>query len=133
MTVWAYANGGSRSLAIPASVKRKAFVILKRQGITGVRAMIRVYVAAIFLLLKDVITVSGVVIELDREYPGYDADIKAMLLRKSRKAGMNLSDEAITFANIGKASQAHDVAWKVFVGRKEPDHKATWPAIRKVL
>ena len=132
-TVWAYADGGSRSLSMPAGVKRKAFVVLKRRDITGARALLRVYTASLFLLLRDVITARGIVVELDREYPGYDADIKAMLLRKFRQKGINVSDEAIAFGNIGKLAEAHRVAWQIFVGRKEPDHRATWPEVRKVL
>jgi len=132
-TVWAYADGGSRSLLMPAAVKRKALAVLKRRDISGARALLRVYTATMFPLLKDVVTARGIIIELDREYPGYDADIKAMLLRKFRRNGLRVSEEAITFGNIGKLAEAHRVAWQTFVGRKEPDHKLTWPEVRKVL
>jgi len=47
--------------------------------------------------------------------------------------GESLSDEAITFGHVGKGAQAHDVAWKTFIGRREPDRRAAWPELRKVL
>jgi len=133
MTVWAYANGGSRSLAVSAAVKRKAFSVLKRRGLTGARALLRVYTTVMFLLLKDVVAIRGAIVELDREYPGYDAEIKAMLLRKFRKVGINAPNEAITFGNISKLAEAHRVAWQIFVGRKKPDRKTTWPELKKWL
>jgi hypothetical protein len=132
-TVWAYADGDTRSLAIPAIVKRKAFAALKHRHITGARALVRVYTAALFLLLKDIFRVPGIVIELDREYPGYEADIKAMLLRKFWQAGIDMPTEAITVVNIGKKAMAHDVAWQVFVGLREPDINADWSEVEKVL
>jgi hypothetical protein len=132
-TVWAYADGESRSLVMSAAVKRKVFAFLKRRGITGVRALVRAYTAVLFVLLKDIIAVRGVVIELDREYPGYDAEIKAMLLRKLRQAGINAPGDAIIFGNIGKLAEAHRVAWQIYVGRKEPDRKATWPEVKNLL
>ena len=133
MTVWAYANGESRSLAMSAAVKRKAFAVLKRHGITGARALMRVYTAAMFLLLKEVIAVRGVVIELDREYPGYDAEIKAMLLRKFRLTEIKAPGEAITFGNIGKLAEAHRVAWQIYVGQKAPDRRTDWSEVKKWL
>lgn len=132
-TVWAIANGDSQSLSMPAAVKRKIFAVLKRQGFTGAQALIRVYCLAMFIMLKDMITAHGIVIELDREYPGYDAEIKSMLLRRFWNAGLKVSEEVITFGNIGKQSVAHDVAWKVYVGRKEPDQKLIWPYVKKLL
>ncbi len=133
MTVWAIADGESRSLAMSAPVKRRAFAILKRRHITGARALVRVYTAALFLLLRDIISAPGIDIELDREYPGYDADIKAMLLQKLRRAGINVSGEAIGVTNVGKGAQAHDVAWKVFVGRRKPDRRAAWSELKRAL
>ncbi|MBI3763376.1 MAG: hypothetical protein HY260_16135 [Chloroflexi bacterium] len=133
MTVWAYADGDTRSLAMPAAVKRKAFATLKRRQITGARALVRLYTAALLLLLKDVVIIPDVVIEIDREYPGYDADIKAMLLLKFHREGADVAAETIAFAHIGKKAKAHDAAWQVFVGLKEPDLKVTWAEVEKVL
>lgn len=132
-TVWAYADGESRTLSMSASVKRKAFAVLKDRQITGVRALVRVYTAALVLLLKEAIAIPGTVVELDREYPGYDADIKGMLLRKLRQAGSRVSAKAIVFANIGKKALAHDLAWKVYVGLRLPDVKASWAEVERLL
>lgn len=62
-TVWAYADGESRTLSMSASVKRKAFAVLKDRQITGVRALVRVYTAALVLLLKEAIAIPGTVVE----------------------------------------------------------------------
>lgn len=132
-TTWACADDGSLSLVMPSAVKRKAFAVLRRQGITGAQALVRIYTAAMFLLLKDIITTRGIVIVLDREYPGYDADIKAMLLRKFWRAGLDVSHDAITFGNVGKNAEAHRVAWQIFVGRSEADRKITWAGLRRLL
>ena len=132
-TIWAVANGESESLIMPAAVKRKIFAVLKRQGFTGAQALIRVYCLVMFIMLKDMITAHGIVIELDREYPGYDPDIKAMLLRRFWKAGLKVPEEVITFGNIGKNAEAHRVAWQIYVGRKEPDRKLTWLQMKKLL
>ena len=117
-------------MAVSAAVKRKAFSVLKRRGLTGARALLRVYTIVMFLLLKDVVAIRGAIVELDREYPGYDAEIKAMLFRK---VGINAPNEAITFGNISKLAEAHRVAWQIFVGRKKPDRKTTWPELKKWL
>ena len=109
-TVWAYADGATRSLAMAAAVKRKAFAALRHKRITGARALVRIYTAAIFLLLRDIVGIQGIRIELDREYPGYEADIKAMLLRKLRRVGLKVSADAITVISIGKQSRAHKLA-----------------------
>ena len=132
-TVGAYANGESRSLAMPSTVKRKAFAELKRRHITGARALVRVYTAAMLILLKEIVATPNTVIELDREYPGYDADIKAMLLRKFGRAGIAVDSTTIQFANVRKKAKAHHAAWRVFVGLDEPDLKVNWEEVEEAL
>ncbi|MBM4402658.1 MAG: hypothetical protein FJ044_05435 [Candidatus Cloacimonetes bacterium] len=57
---------------------------------------------------------------IDLEYPGWSEQIKDFVLRFSRKLGIKVIADQIEFASIGRKSEAHQNAYKVFKGWMKP-------------
>jgi len=115
-TILAYANDERYAVCIPSRVKREVLNSLRKQGRSKPRAVLWLFAASLFLLLRDVLNrVSEVTI--DFEYVGYDADIKSMLLRFARNHGVQVEPDVLRFGAIGKHSNAHAQAIGVFRGR----------------
>ena len=53
-TVLAFSNGARCAIVIPAAVKRQALAYLQKRGKSRKIAVIMVFVAGLFLLLRDV-------------------------------------------------------------------------------
>ena len=131
-TVLALSNDEQFSIVIPARVKREALVCLRRRGWYGRRAILACFSAGLFLLLRQ----SRVQIDLiviDQEYEGHERDIRGMLLRHLRSAGMEVPAERIAFGQVGKHSGAHRLAWAVHRGKYAPDYTVTLDEFLSIL
>ena len=122
VTVLAFANGVERSILIPAIQKRKVLAVLKRRRPEWSRALVNVYVFSVLvhLLVKDHIEKLSPII-IDKEYPGHEAVIKNRILTLCRRRGIVVHKDQIVFANIGKKSPAHKLAWRVYNRLVDPD------------
>ncbi len=123
-TVLAFANDINYSILIRAIVKRRCIQQLRRRRIGNKIIVLRLFSAGLFLLLRDILK-EGAIVMIDTEYTGREGDIKGMLLRMAKHANIELNSHQIQFGQIGKKSQAHQVAIEVFRGRKAPDRVLT--------
>lgn len=118
-TILAFSNRHQYVIRIPASVKRDMFNRLQIKGKSRKNAYLWIFSAGVFLLLKPylptIISQCEVVV-IDTEYTGHDANIKDMVLRHCRNAGFNLPKTRIRFAQVGKSSNAHEIAYRVQKG-----------------
>ena len=123
-TVLAVSNDQHRSILIPAAVKREVFGRLRRRGESSKRATVRIFAAALYLLLMPVIDPDSWIV-VDLEYPGYETLIKSMLLRWLRRIRPGTRTDQIRFRRIGKASPAHQIAMDTYQGKLDPDKVVT--------
>ena len=65
-------------------------------------------------------------IVFDREYPSKEALIKDLFLQLVRKDKPNFDKNSVWFDEIGKKSNAHWEAYRVFKGEEEPDKTVTY-------
>lgn len=131
-TVLAFSNGIRRAIVIPAAVKRKALAYLWERGKSRKVAVIIVFAAGLFLLLRDEVKFIDLAI-IDREYTGYDALIRNRLLQFFRTAGLRVSPDVFVFGYVGKRSKAHDLAMKVHRDKHIPDCLITLKELLDVL
>lgn len=87
---------------------------------------------ALFLLLSERLDALGG-ITIDTEYPGHEAEIKSLLLHLLRQNGRRVEADAIVFAQIGKASPAHDLAIGVTRGQYRAHRTIKEQDVWKVL
>jgi hypothetical protein len=123
-TILAYSNTRRYAICIPGQVKREVLARLRQQGKSKTRAVIWMFSAGLFFLLRDVLAqVSWITIDL--EYEGHEADIKSILMRLARQNGLRVALEVFTFAAVGKSSGAHEQAIGVFRGQLKADRIIT--------
>ena len=119
-TVVAVADGFTVTVHVTARVKQQVRATLRKRGVKPRMIMIRMFVGAIVLALcnhgKEVPS-----LWIDREYTGYEATIKSLLLDRGRRTGLNLSKDDIMFTRIGKRSPAHRAAIRVMRGQVAAD------------
>lgn len=122
VTVLAFANGVERSILISASQKRKVLAVLKKRRPQWSTRLTIVYVFSVlvYLLVKDHMEKLSLII-IDKEYPGHEAVIKNRILTLCRRRGIVIHKDQIVFANIGKKSPAHKLAWKAYNRLVDPD------------
>ncbi len=119
-TALAFSDGIEASILILAVDKRECVRKLRQRGESGRTMYLKLFAAALFLLLKDYLDQLGV-ITIDVEYPGKDAEIRAMLLDRIWKIEPTFSKERIVFRRIGKKSSSHRKALAVYRGEEQPD------------
>ena len=122
-TILAFADGIAYSVRIPAAVKRDCFHILTMRYRKVRLAYLKVFSAALFLLLRQHITQIHFVI-IDIEYMGHDGDMRGMLLNYIRRIVPDFPKDAILFKAIGH-SAAHYKAYDTHVGKMQPDYVVT--------
>jgi hypothetical protein len=115
-----FSDSKTYGILIRRSAKRKVFETLRKRYTQLKRPELRVFAAAVFLLIRDHLDrLESITIDL--EYEGHDADIKGMLLRHIRKVRPDFPKEQISFRSIGRKSKAHFKAYGIFSGRQTPD------------
>jgi hypothetical protein len=101
---------------IQGSVKRAVLEILRERGKKAGVAILLLFAACLYLLLQD--SVADIErIEIDTEYVGHEADIRAFLLRHVWSKQPDFEPWRIAFRRIGKKSPAHQKAEAVRKGR----------------
>ena len=121
-TVLAFSDGIEASILILAVEKRMCVRKLRQRGESGRTFYLKLFAAALFLLLKDYLDQLEI-ITIDLEYPGKEVEIRAMLLDHIWKTDPAFSKEQIVFRGVGKKSPAHQKALAVYRGEEEPDRK----------
>ena len=116
-TVLAFANDIEYAILIPARVKRAIIQKLRAWGKSKVRAVLQIFAAGLFLLVRDSLgEVEQIVI--DTEYTGYDVDIRSMLLNHIWRMDPTFDKELLVFRRIGKKSPAHKLALATYQGKQ---------------
>lgn len=117
-TVIAYTNECQKAILIKAKDKRNLQEIFRKMGKRSV-FVIRIFSLLIFLLLKDEKSLKKIII--DKEYPGWDAQIKNYILSDFNRIGIKLDPSIIEFKEIGKTSEAHWQAYYVFKKKRKAE------------
>jgi len=121
-TALTFSDGIESSILILAVEKRECIKKLRQSGLSGANLYLKLFVAALFLLLKDYLDRLEV-ITIDIEYPGKETEIRVLLLDLIWKIDPVFSRERIVFRNIGKKSRAHLKGLAVYRGEEQPDRK----------
>lgn len=131
-TVLAFSNGRSKSILIPAQIKRDIIIFFHRKGISGKTFYLRIFSITLFLLflLKDYISIFHTVY-IDKEYMGKEAVIKQYLLQIFERNNISIYSDQIQFTLIGKKSLAHYLAISIFRKNVLPDKTITFEDIVK--
>lgn len=119
-TVVAFSNQEVCSILITAKIKRACIQKMRDRGVRPPRLQAMLFATALFLLLKDHISKSSMVI-IDREYFGNESLIKSHLINLFYRARMHINPDIIQFDLVGKKSPAHKIAIETFRGKRNPD------------
>lgn len=123
-TVLAMCDGHKRTILIPARVKREALAMLRSNGKGRNIAYYQLFAVGLFILLEphlhDIIKHKENIM-IDKEYVGQEDKIKGMLLGYAHSKGLDLSKRQVFFAQVGKKSAAHKMAWEVQRGDRKAD------------
>ncbi len=118
-TALAFSNSDSSAVLIPAVEKRAYLEALRKHGHRGFEPYLRLFVAGVFLLIRDYLP-KIVLVVIDVENEGHDKIIRRLLLRQIRKVRENFPPDAIVFEQIGRKSPAHKKALAVFQKKEQP-------------
>jgi hypothetical protein len=121
-TVLAFSNEISFSLLILAVDKRECLRRIRKRGETGKALYLKLFTAALFLLVKDFLDRLDSII-IDQEYEGKEKEIKGMLLNYIRMIEPSFPKDGIEVRRIGKGSRAHRKAIAVFRGEEKPNSR----------
>lgn len=131
-TTLAFANGEARVIVVPARVKQVAIRRLRRVGLTGSRATLWLFSAAIFLLIRDHLPkITRIIIDI--EYQGHEADVRLILLNFIRYQYPQYPARTIVFQQVGKKSPAHALAFKAHKGRVAAGQVVGWGDFEMLL
>ena len=121
-TVLAFSNGVDFAILVPAAVKKAGERELRRRGVSGPTLTLRLFSAALFLLLKhhldDVTSVT-----IDNEYDRHDKDITRMLLERIWRVKPAFPKDRIDIREITKKSPSHKKAWETQRGIIKPNKR----------
>lgn len=119
VTVVAVANGRVKSIQIGAGEKQKLIKIMRVLDYPNKSYVLKIFAGLIFLLLRgEKISI----VEIDKEYPGYEGIIKNMILQLYGK--FHFKTPEILFVLVGKESKAHKIALSTFQKKIKADSKA---------
>ena len=115
-TAIGFANGKTRAMLISASEKMKLKQYFRDSG-KRKAYIYKCFAALVFLLIKDEERLDLVII--DTEYPGQEPLIKNHLLNFFKTLSRSDVDKStFVFKSIGKASNAHKVAYDAYKGKE---------------
>jgi hypothetical protein len=131
-TVLAFSNDIQHAIRIPAVVKRNLVQYFRQKGKSKTRAVMLLFSAALFLLLRDALErIDRIVIAV--EYEGYENEIKGWLLSHIYQVDPAFDKARVRFQRVGKESPAHQRASAVFRGQEPPDQVITEQALLSAL
>ena len=131
-TVLAFSNDVQHAIRIPAAVKRNLVRHLRQKGKSKTRAVILLFSAALFLLLRDTLERIDQIV-IDVEYEGYEDEIKGWLLSHIYQLDPVFDKTRVRFQRVGKKSPAHRRALAVFRGQEPPDRVITEQVLLSTL
>jgi len=123
-TTLGFSDDRQAAILIPAAVKRNCSRELRARGVRPKMVSIRMFVGGLFLLMENYLNQIEIV-TIDQEFPGWEAEIKGLLLKHIRQQVPDFASENIVFGQIGRASRAHQVAWRTYRGERVPEKKVT--------
>ena len=130
-TIVAFSDGIFASIIISAKDKREIQKVFRKTGKNRI-FVYRLFAILIFILIKKHIK-NIQQITIDTEYPGKSPVIKDFLLREIRKSFPDFHKDNIVFAQIGKKSKAHYLAYGVAIRKKQPDMVAGVKEVLKLV
>jgi len=123
-TVLGFSNSRQRAVLISAAVKRNCSKQLLARGIRPKLVSIRMFAAGVYLLLEHHLNqIESVTI--DREFPGWEAEIKGLVLQQIYRRAPRFASEKINFGEIGKHARAHQIVWRTYRKERVPEKKIT--------
>jgi hypothetical protein len=133
-TILAFSDGEHYSLRIPARVKRALFDHLKRKRPAAgpIGHTLRIFSAGLYLLVGRYLAAADRIV-IDSEYTGHDAAIRERLLYLIRLSDPYYIGEQIIFAQVGKRSPAHELAWGITRGERRAQHVVTEQELMELL
>ena len=85
---------------------------------------VRMFTGATYLLVHPLLAEIKTIV-IDREFEGWENEIRSLLLRLIRQAGHEIRSDAIQFRSVGKHARCHHLALAAFRNKNEPDHRVT--------
>ena len=131
-SVLALANDVSWAVLLPAAAKRRCLQVLRRYGEQDRTIVLRVFAAALFLLLEHHLQ-EGELCCVGTEYTGHEDSIRAMVANWIRRQRRGFAAGSILFAPIGKDSPAHKRAIRVVRGQERADQVLTAGQVLRLL
>lgn len=123
-TVFAFTDGIKRAILIPARVKRRASQRLEARGVKSKMISIRMFAGGLYLLIKPSLNELNL-ITIDREFEGWENEIKSLLLSLIRKTRRDFNSDNIHFESVGKKAECHHLALATFRKTKMHDGKVS--------
>ena len=123
-TAFGFSDDRQAAILIPAAVKRNCSRELRARGVRPKMISIRMFAGGLFLLMENYLNQLEIV-TIDQEFPGWEAEIKGLLLKHIRQRVPDFASENIVFGQIGRASRAHQVAWRTYRWERVPEKRVT--------
>jgi len=123
-TALGFSDDRQAAILIPAAVKRNCSRQLRARGVRPKMISVRMFAGGLFLLMENYLNQMESV-TIDQEFPGWEAEIKGLLLKHIRQRVPDFASENIVFGQIGRASRAHQVAWRTYRGERVPEKRVT--------
>ena len=123
-TALGFSDDSQAAILIPAAVKRNCSRQLRARGVRPKMISVRMFAGGLFLLMENYLNQMESV-TIDQEFPGWEAEIKGLLLKHIRQRVPDFASENIVFGQIGRASRAHQVAWRTYRGERVPEKRVT--------
>ena len=123
-TALGFSDDRQAAILIPAAVKRNCSRQLRARGVRPKMISVRMFAGGLFLLMENYLNQMESV-TIDQEFPGWEAEIKGLLLKHIHQRVPDFASENIVFGQIGRASRAHQVAWRTYRGERVPEKRVT--------
>lgn len=131
-TVLAFSNSVDFAILVPDAVKKAGERELRGRGVSGPTLVLRLFSAALFLLLKHYLNdVTSVTI--DDEYDGHGKDITRMLLERIWRVKPAFPKDSIDVRETTKKSPSHKKAWETQRGIIKPNKRINTREFLEVL
>ena len=130
-TALGFSNKHQSAVLIPAVVKKQVSGRLFDRGVRPKLVSIRMFAAGLYLLLEDHLPHIGM-LTIDREFPGWEPEIRGLLLGHIRSRYARFPTEGIAFGEIGKASRAHEVAWQTYRAQRTAEKTITTKQLLRI-
>lgn len=121
-TVLALSNNIDFAILIPDAVKKAAKRELNSRGVSGPTRTLRMFSAALFLLLRNYLDDVSLV-TIDDEYGGHSKEITHLLLRLIWRVKPDFPKDCFEIREITRKSPAHRKAWETKQGNMKPNKK----------